>query len=1168
MRFGVAIAFAIVCQVQIGGAQVGVAVDGRTVATRERSVPSGRRSYDIGSPTLRDIWVDPAGGDDSRQGATRGTALRTLDAAWRSVPSGAPETPLTGTGYRILLTAGTYPRATLPNYWDLRYGTAQFPVIVEAADGPRTVVLQGDVNMANTAYVYFINIDIVPEPAGDAFHCESCDHLLLRNVRLNGGTYSPTATAVAHETLKINQSRHVYVEDSTISGAEDNAIDFVGVQYGHIVRTRASNAQDWCAYAKGGSAYLVIEGNEFFDCGTGGFTAGQGTGFQFMTSPWLHYEAYDIRIINNVVHDVEGAGIGVNGGYNVLVAWNTMVRVGSRSHVLEATFGSRSCDGVDPTPERSRCGSYLAAGGWGTTAVDNGSNYVRIPNRHVYFYNNVVYNPSGASSQYQHLEVPAPFSGAPQTGSNAPGAALADDDVRFRGNVIWNGPSSHPLGVGDSGTGCAASNLTCNPAQLRADNAFNSIQPAFVNFAQNDFRPLASGALFTAATFAPPDFGWTDAPAPPSSAAGTTSNAVTNDRDGLPRSPSDPPGAYRSSQAPAALTLDRTAARFGVVNDAGTLRSRTSGQTVVINQAGAGAVAWSAAASASWMTISPASGAGPGSFTVAVNNAANVLPHSGTISGTVTVTPAGAAPLTLTVTLAVYAPASTAAPYGVMDTPLENSTGVTGSIPVTGWALDDVEVVRVRIMRDPVAGEGSAAIFIGDGVFVEGARPDLQPLNPAVPLNTRGGWGHLLLTNFLPNRGNGTFRLLAYADDADGHSTLLGTKTIETANSTATRPFGAVDTPGQGATIGGTSYSNFGWVLSRGTTRADPPGGGTVAVVIDGAFVGSPVGWTSRPDLSSLFSAAEYAGIETALAVYTFDPSQMTNGVHTIAWVVTDNLGVADGIGSRYFTVTGGTAQSQIAAQRTRDAATVVDAVYVASRGRALFVGRRGFDFDTPVRPLPADEAGRKLLHGEELDRFELRPLEAGDGRYSVYLRSGATLGPAPAGSVLDPAIGAFTWQPGVGYIGPYDLLFVRWRGEAVVERTEVRIVLHPKRSNRVGPQVVIDTPSAGADVGGGLLVAGWAVDLDDISGPGVEALHVWAYPTTGGEPFFLGSAVTGGDRPDVAALYGEQYRRSGYGVRVEGLAPGTYDVAVFAWSTVRNGFVPAKLVRVTVSEG
>ena len=30
-------------------------------------------------------------------------------------------------------------------------------------------------------------------------------------------------------------------------------------------------------------------------------------------------------------------------------------------------------------------------------------------------------------------------------------------------------------------------------------------------------------------------------------------------------------------------------------------------------------------------------------------------------------------------------------------------------------------------------------------------------------------------------------------------------------------------------------------------------------------------------------------------------------------------------------------------------------------------------------------------------------------------------------------------------------------------------------------------------------------------------------------------------------------------------LAPGTYDLAVFAYSTVRNGFAPAKTVRVQV---
>lgn len=34
---------------------------------------------------------------------------------------------------------------------------------------------------------------------------------------------------VAHETVKVNQSTHVYIEDSRIGGAADNAIDFVAV---------------------------------------------------------------------------------------------------------------------------------------------------------------------------------------------------------------------------------------------------------------------------------------------------------------------------------------------------------------------------------------------------------------------------------------------------------------------------------------------------------------------------------------------------------------------------------------------------------------------------------------------------------------------------------------------------------------------------------------------------------------------------------------------------------------------------------------------------------------------------------------------------------------------------------------------------------------------------
>jgi hypothetical protein len=87
-----------------------------------------------------------------------------------------------------------------------------------------------------------------------------------------------------------------------------------------------------------------------------------------------------------------------------------------------------------------------------------------------------------------------------------------------------------------------------------------------------------------------------------------------------------------------------------------------------------------------------------------------------------------------------------------------------------------------------------------------------------------------------------------------------------------------------------------------------------------------------------------------------------------------------------------------------------------------------------------------------------------------------------------------------------------------------------------------------------------------------VDAVHVWAYPVAAdgvpANPIWIGAAAYGGARPDVAAIYGARFRDSGYGIIVRGLAPGTYDIAVFGYSTVVGGFVPAKTVRVTVRLG
>ncbi len=469
------------------------------IPTGNPAPPDGDR-YDMGTPALTEIWVDPSNGDDANSGETRAEALASLTEAWNRIPMGSPLT----IGSRILLTGGTYPPEAVPVYFESRHASFAAPIVIEAADGPGTVSLPS-LNIFDTHYLYLLNLTISAD-GGDVFHCERCDHLLLRGVTVTG---ADPETYNVQEAVKINQSQYIYIEDSDISGAWDNAIDFVAVQYGHVVGSRIHNSGDWCQYAKGGSAYLRMRGNEYFDCGTGGFTAGQGTGFEFMVAPWLHYEAYDVKFTGNLLHDIDGACMGVNGGYNILLAYNTCYKVGARSHILEVVFGLRSCDG-----NVAQCQAYLDAGGWGT--IRDGDEAEPIPNRNVFIYNNIFYNPAGFQSAWQHFAIYAPR--IPGADSNIPWPSATDTNLQIRGNVIWNGPVDHPLGVEGAGEGCQPQNATCNPEQLRADNAINQFEPQLVDPENGDFRPLEGGNLAGWLTVPIPDFTWEDAPAgvPPS----------------------------------------------------------------------------------------------------------------------------------------------------------------------------------------------------------------------------------------------------------------------------------------------------------------------------------------------------------------------------------------------------------------------------------------------------------------------------------------------------------------------------------------------------------------------------------------------------------------------------------------------------------------------------
>ncbi|MGD2085439.1 MAG: SBBP repeat-containing protein [Candidatus Aminicenantes bacterium] len=492
-----------------------------------------------------------------------------------------------------------------------------------------------------------------------------------------------------------------------------------------------------------------------------------------------------------------------------------------------------------------------------------------------------------------------------------------------------------------------------------------------------------------------------------------------------------------NSPGPPHILLNREWLNFGlVIGD-----SQTGSQRFLISNSGGSTLNWTVAVSDGWIQVSPVNGTEDMIVTVSMD-AAGLTP--GSYSGNITITDPNAdnSPVVLYIYLEVKEKPGEVPPFGSFDSPPDHSV-VYGSVPITGWALDDVEVLEVKIFRNPLEGYEIGLIYIGDAIFVDDARPDVEGKYSTYPRHYRAGWGYMMLTNRLPNEGNGTFVITAVAMDSSGNEVTLGEKTIICDNANAVKPFGAIDTPTQGGDAAGAEFINFGWALTP-KPNTIPINGTTMKVWVDGVpLEGNPVYNQYRKDVAEFFPA--YNNSDGAGGYYYLDTTLYANGVHTIAWSVRDDAGNTDGIGSRYFNIMNVINPTTAAAAAFNYGYTPQDKFSIDHLPAAVspVYLKKGYKVASEQHLYYPGNDDIITIEIKEGERIEIH--NTSSRFYSGYMVVGGLFKPLPVGSFLDTRRGIFYWQAGVGFLGKYRLVFIEKNENGEFKTRLLNVMIHPK---------------------------------------------------------------------------------------------------------------------------
>jgi hypothetical protein len=265
-----------------------------------------------------------------------------------------------------------------------------------------------------------------------------------------------------------------------------------------------------------------------------------------------------------------------------------------------------------------------------------------------------------------------------------------------------------------------------------------------------------------------------------------------------------------------------------------------------------------------------------------------------------------------------------------------------------------------------------------------------------------------------------------------------------------------------------------------------------------------------RSDIANKFPG--YANTDGAVGYYYLDTTAYANGVHTIAWSVVDNGGNATGIGSRFFTIfnsgTGAANMQANAGGTFINLGAPLSWAHVISLPVSFepVAVRKGYAAEAVPEVIHPDPYGVVTIEIPEVERVEIdlsgklgekepasgynsplypftkagykgdsssavssQPVSADHQpggansllkspgyelmadrfpRYSGYLLVNNELHSLPIGSTLDSERDVFYWQPGPGFLGAYDFVFIKEESALISKKIPIRIKVVPKFSS------------------------------------------------------------------------------------------------------------------------